>query len=277
MFKKIISNLSFSPSLIGELSIYAKNIKKEESIRRLGLFFIVLSLLVQFLIIFKPAESANSSNSNDLSPATKTCEFNPSLKSNDKDCKPQIVKYQKSINTTQGFVDASSTIAKAGDQISYNITAENKGAKSEELVVQDNLRDILEYSTLIDNGGGSLDTNTNILSWPKINMASNSKQTKTFTVRVLNTIPATAQSQVERGSFDCKIVNIYGNQTSIKVDCPDIKLVEKITSKLPKTGLADNIMYSLIVVFIATYFYARSSQLKKEVAIARDSAHAGLI
>jgi len=66
MFRKIISHLSFSPALVGQLSFYAKRLKKEEATRRLGLIFVALALVVQCLAVFQPPESANASSSNDL-------------------------------------------------------------------------------------------------------------------------------------------------------------------------------------------------------------------
>lgn len=66
MFRKIVSNLSFSPALVGQLGFYAKRLKKEETTRRLGLIFVALALVVQCLAVFQPPESANASSSNDF-------------------------------------------------------------------------------------------------------------------------------------------------------------------------------------------------------------------
>ena len=55
MFRKIVSNLPFSPALVGQLGFYAKRLKKEETTRRLGLIFIALALVVQSLAVFQPS------------------------------------------------------------------------------------------------------------------------------------------------------------------------------------------------------------------------------
>jgi hypothetical protein len=68
MFKKIVSNLSFSPALVGQLGFYAKRLKKEEATRRLGLIFVALALVVQTLVVFQPPESANASSTADFVP-----------------------------------------------------------------------------------------------------------------------------------------------------------------------------------------------------------------
>lgn len=66
MFRKIVSNLAFSPALVGQLGFYAKRLKKEEATRRLGLVFTALALIVQSLTVFTPPESANAANDSDF-------------------------------------------------------------------------------------------------------------------------------------------------------------------------------------------------------------------
>jgi hypothetical protein len=66
MFRKIVSNLSFSPALVGQLGFYAKRLRKEEATRRMALVFVALTLVVQCLAVFQPPESANAASSNDL-------------------------------------------------------------------------------------------------------------------------------------------------------------------------------------------------------------------
>ncbi len=53
MFRKLISNLSFSPSLVAELAVFAKNLKKQKRLRFIGVALLVLALLLQvFGIVF---------------------------------------------------------------------------------------------------------------------------------------------------------------------------------------------------------------------------------
>lgn len=66
MFKKIISNLPFSPTLINELGFYAKRLSKEEVVRKSGLILTAFALVVQYFIVFSPPESANAANGSDL-------------------------------------------------------------------------------------------------------------------------------------------------------------------------------------------------------------------
>lgn len=66
MFRKLISNLAFSPALVGQLGFYAKRLKKEEATRRIGLIFTALALVMQSFAVFSPPEAANASSTNDF-------------------------------------------------------------------------------------------------------------------------------------------------------------------------------------------------------------------
>ncbi len=68
MFKKIVSQLSFSPALVGQLGFYARRLRKEQATRRLGLIFVALALVVQSLVVFQAPEPANAANPGDMIP-----------------------------------------------------------------------------------------------------------------------------------------------------------------------------------------------------------------
>jgi len=68
MFKKLVSNLPFSPSLIAQLGFYAARLRKEQWMRRLGLVFTVFALIIQGLAVFNPPQPANAASANDLIP-----------------------------------------------------------------------------------------------------------------------------------------------------------------------------------------------------------------
>ena len=66
MFRKLVSNISFSPALVGQLSFYARRLRREEATRRLGLVFTALALVVQSFVVFTPPEPANAASDNDM-------------------------------------------------------------------------------------------------------------------------------------------------------------------------------------------------------------------
>ncbi len=66
MFKKIVSRLPYSPSMVQSLGFYAKRLRKEEITRKIGLILTVMALVIQSFVVFSPPESANAASSNDL-------------------------------------------------------------------------------------------------------------------------------------------------------------------------------------------------------------------
>ena len=66
MFRKLVSNLAFSPALITQVGFYARRLRQEEITRRLTVLFVVLAVVVQSLAVFSPPESANASSEQDL-------------------------------------------------------------------------------------------------------------------------------------------------------------------------------------------------------------------
>lgn len=63
MFRKLVSNLPFNPSLLGNVSFYARRLKQEESIRRMSFGFMALAMFVQiFAVVAPPQKSLAYSN-----------------------------------------------------------------------------------------------------------------------------------------------------------------------------------------------------------------------
>ncbi len=402
MFRKLVSNLSYSPALVGQLGFYAKRLKGEEATRRIGLIFIALSLVVQSLVVFQPSESANAASGNDfvngglgvgsaksLDNFIKPYDANSSnlkdilnyfgitrqeltsttfgswkageklswgfqskfsyaqgerevkITDSEGDYKTTIygrpnrlfngpntsiygwyghsskigwfaimqvcgnlvtdivppvptpptpptpqppvpvptppVLSKSAINTSQSSIDATKSTAQANDQIIYTINIENTGPVSQKVDLTENLRDTLEYSSLIDNGGGTFNKEDKTLSWPSITLDKGEKQSRVFAVRLLESIPATAQGQSEPTSYDCIMTNTFGNQIDIPVNCTTPKVVEQVVDQLPKTGPTENILFGGILLSIATFFYARTRQIKSEVRLLRRNINTGNI
>jgi len=424
MFRKIVSNLSFSPALVGQLGFYAKRLRKEQATRRVGLIFVALALVVQCLAVFQPPEAANASGPNDFvsgglglganrsinrflapydantnnlhdimnymgisrseiasstysswivgnkyswgfnptfsyaqgeravnitdangnvvrtvyakpnkllngagtriygwighssrvgwfaimqacgnlvtdivppppPPPPKLCIYNNKILADNADCKacpgnvniwikdttciPNIVKSKTAINNTQGGVDATTVTANGGDKITYTITVQNTGLLATAVDLQEPLKDVLEYANVTDAGGGTLDTTTKTLSWPTIQLAPAAKEARTFSITVIDPVPTTAQGVSDPSSYDCVMVNVFGNAVSIKVTCPTPKVVEQVVTQLPHTGPTENLIFAGVVLAVVTYFYARTRQVGKEVRLIRRDLNSGTI
>jgi uncharacterized repeat protein (TIGR01451 family)/fimbrial isopeptide formation D2 family protein len=66
MFKKLISNLPFNPSLLDQTNFYLKRLRQETAIRRIGFFLISLSFIVQLLAVMYPAQKSLAASPNDI-------------------------------------------------------------------------------------------------------------------------------------------------------------------------------------------------------------------
>jgi hypothetical protein len=405
MFKKIVSNLSFSPALVGQLSFYAKRLKKEETTRRIGLVFVALALIVQGLAVFQPPESANAASTNDLVPGglglgssrsinnflapydqnanhlkdimnymgisrdqIAGSQFGSYIAGNVKRSwghnpvhsaaqgeqstvilgsnyqpittiysrpmalagganariygwhghsdrvgdfwimqacgnlvtdtvppvptppapptprppappKPAVLAFNKTaMNASQGNVTASTVPAKENDKITYTLSMSNSGGVASPVKISDDLSDTLEYSTLIDKGGGTFDETTKTLTWPDISLKPGEKQERTFAVQVLSTIPTTPTGASNPDSYNCIMNNAFqGSGVTIPVVCAPPKVIEQVTTQLPHTGPTENMIFAGAVLAVVTYFFLRSKQLGTEVRLIRRDLNAGTI
>lgn len=66
MFKKLLSNLPFNPSLIGEVAFYAKRLHRESALRRMGLLSLSLALTIQTFAVVAPPQPSLASSTSDL-------------------------------------------------------------------------------------------------------------------------------------------------------------------------------------------------------------------
>lgn len=276
-FKKIVSDLSFSPAMMGQLSLLANKIKKEELIRRIGLLLFISTLLIQSLIILQPSEQTNSLSISEMiargyEPITDNC-----LDVTSFECIKDLNKSITANNSSQGNVDAKSVVAQAGDHISYTVSFTNASKKDIKVIPQIHLSDTLEYSEIIQNDGATIDNSKNILSWGKTTLSPNSTQTRTYTISLLDKVPTTSRGKNYKKSHDCVISNTFGNKIDIDVNCPTIKQVEKIYLELPQLSLINFIIISAIGLSLITYHYLIARQIKKEIQIIRRNANAGTI
>lgn len=211
-------------------------------------------------------------------PGCQPCPGNPDIWIKDERCDADIINTKTATNMSQGNVNATTKVAKAGDKIAYTITSENKGLMAEKLTMRESLKDVLEYATLIDDGGGVFDNAQKTLVWPDVTVAPREKQSRTFVVQMMEKIPLTNTGTSDQDSYDCKMVNTYGNSTAISVGCsPEKAIVEQVATELPTTGPGENMLFAGGLLAVVVFFYARSRQLGKEVRLIRRDAHAGAI
>jgi len=66
MFKKLISNLPFNPSLLSQVSFYAKRVNQEASVRRMGFGLIALAMFIQMFAVIAPPEKSLAASDNHI-------------------------------------------------------------------------------------------------------------------------------------------------------------------------------------------------------------------
>jgi uncharacterized repeat protein (TIGR01451 family) len=205
------------------------------------------------------------------------CETDP----NDPSCLPKIEMIKSAINITRDGVEATTVTARAGDVITYTISAVNNGYADGTFDINDPIKDILDYVTLEDSGGGVLadeqDDPSRTLSWTGITLKPGESTERSFAVRVKDPIPADPIGQSDFASYDCLMENNVTNPINIRVDCPVPKVIERVVETLPQTGPGDNIIFAGLLAAIVVFFYARSRQLGKEVRLVRKEFNAGTL
>lgn len=211
------------------------------------------------------------------SPECQPCPGDENLWIKDKACAADVIMTKTASNTSQNNVDAITTLAKASDRILYKLTATNKGKDSTSVDFVEQLDDVVEYASIIDNGGGVYDKKEHTLTWPSVRLKSGEQQVRMFTVQLSDTIPAAARGVSDATSYDCKMLNTFGNAVEIDVNCPTPKVIEQTITELPETGPTENILFAGMLLATVTFFYARSRQLRTEVRLVRRSINTGTI
>jgi hypothetical protein len=178
-----------------------------------------------------------------------------------------IVINKTASNITQQLLNANETTAAAGNIIEYSLVAKNIGNQNVNYVFQDNLSYVLDYSKLTNSGGGTLETN-NELIWPSVTIAPNQIVHKVFQVTIDNPIPQTPASTSDPNYFNLIMTNTFGNTIQIKLPSTPIRTIETTTTTtLPNTGPGTSIFIGAIIVVIASFFFYRSRLILEESEI----------
>ena len=389
MFRKLVSNLPFSPALIHDVGFYARRLRKEEATRRLTVLFVALTLVMQSLAVFSPPESANASSEQDIirGGVSSLEDFLARYDRNEDDVKDILstvglqrsdiatsregivrssgttyimtrygqlsssanetsLSYQRSVggigvryfspldeisgrsislnawvgnsptigwfaiiksngslalkelpasvssvsgavasvkksasaaNLTQGAANAANVLAKPLDKIAYTLRITNTTNTPASTPISIYLGDALEYSSLIDAGGASLDAETNTLTWPSVLLKASGAEERTFVLQILASIPATPSGQSNPASYDCRSAVTFGETINVPIDCPAANCVEGGLLQLPNAGLPTNLAFAGILLLVVGYFYLRTRQLKSEIRIIRHNINTGII
>ncbi|SRR6266702_541046 len=285
MFRKLVSSLPFSPALVGQLGFYARRLSREQATRRLGLIFTALAVMVQAFAFISPPEqtfAASPTNEcaynsaltkNDLN--CRACPYNATIWIKSNGCKANVTLSVDATNLSKNGQQAASKSANPGDRLQYNLHTKNISGVKTTIAIQELIGDLLEYATVIDAGGGTLDQTVKSITWGTVELDANQTDTRSFVIQLNNSFVATPQATDNSHSYDCVLTSIYGNTLNISLSCPVGKQVEGTIKQLPETGVGTNATFSLIVIIVVTYLYARSRQMNREMRIIRREFNVG--
>lgn len=158
----------------------------------------------------------------------KTIKSNPAL----------IVTSKIAKNLTTG-TEGTDIKASAGDQIRYTLTTSNTGGSATSVTVSDNVSDILDYADLVSSSENGV-FNGSTITWPAVNIDAGATLTKTFTVKVKNPLPTTAQSGYR---FDWIMYNVYGNAVYVRLTPPVTEDANLIVDKTVRNFTAGETIF----------------------------------
>lgn len=152
----------------------------------------------------------------------------------------QFAQSKSAFNNTKG-VDATTVAADPADVITYTLTFRNTGGITlTNVIIEDNISDILELATIV-NQGGAREVTGGVIRWDRVDVAAGSQVARTFQVRVKQAgeIPSTS---------DLLMVNFFGNEVRVSV-----RLV--LGAALPpRTGAGEWLAGALAVLSTAGYW-----------------------
>lgn len=205
--------------------------------------------------------------SNDIAPKDSQCQpckYDLTIWSKDPECVSHIAIGKTVRNLTQNNLDANNTIADANDRIEYTLSSVNLGNTQIDNYTQEDLSNVMDYASLVDNGSGKFDNNSKTISWDKTTLAPRATDTKKIVVEVNSKIPSTPRAVNDPAAYSCSITNTYGNTISIWINCPTEKLLANLFEQLPHIDTSANLIIDVTLLLFITYFYVWKQQRYKK-------------
>jgi uncharacterized repeat protein (TIGR01451 family) len=182
---------------------------------------------------------------------------------------PSLTLGKKARNVSQNIADANNTTARAGDTIQYVLSVKNKGETTmKDFVIEESMGDVLEYADITDLAGGAID-DKKIVRWKPTDIKAGETIQRNLLITIKAQIPSTPVSSSYPGSFDLIMTNVYGDTVNIKLPPTVIKTAEQTVKALPNTGPGESLAAIMLLVIVASYFFARNKLIVKELDMVR--------
>lgn len=183
---------------------------------------------------------------------------------------PGLSKEVKNLNRNLSGDQATEFAVRPNHKIEYALTTTN--SNSHEIVnytIQDYVGDLLDYADIdldyLASQGGIYDASSKQVIWQDATLPAGSDTIKKFRIQIKDPIPTTNSPSKLTTNYDCKISNEYGEEITMRVECPFVKNVET----LPNTGPGASLGFAFAATLASGYFMARSRLLSKELTIAK--------
>lgn len=187
--------------------------------------------------------------------------------------------YNQTAHNQTKSAPAEDQPAENDDHIIYSLTVTNpeSATKAINLPFKLNLADALEYSKVLDSGGGLYDSQSGTITWADLSLQPGQSVTHTISLVLMHDLPATSTGLSNQASYDCQMTtNLALSTLTVPVKCPVIKQFENLTSTLPKLS-PSLLITEAIVVILVIYLYLRARQTKEEVRLIRKDLNSGAL
>lgn len=259
MFKKMVASVSLSPSAVGELASYSKNLKKQRPYRIASTLLLLAALILQLVIIYFPPQSA-------LPPPVTPEDIAVTRNQNG-------LRYSlEGRNISQGNADATKVRAQSSDQIIYTLAVKNTSDNAQTTKFPVDLRDMFDYASILSLNEGEL--NGSVLEWPEATIEPGEDQVRAFTIKMAKDISTAPTNGL---AFDCKMTTAFGSVVDSVVRCSTVKMVETEMTSLPVFNKRTSLSI-LIVAFLTSFLLLlRNVQKSKEIKIIRKELAKGTL
>ena len=257
MFKKIVSYLAYSPSLMWQLSTNANKIKKEQEKTNWIIFFAIVSIalvLIASLIAPIRTESYNYRISHDQSTETNFKGLTLS----------HIILLQ----------DNNTLPVEASQKVTYELVAKNTTLNSFSGKIYIDNRDVSEYFILLPETNPIISNEGNQLVWNVNNLSSNASIKIKLLMQSKNSFSFNLQSGL---SNDCVASFTFGNTTHTEINCGPLKQVEKKLYQLDDpSSIKILLLLSLILIIaIKLAYQLENHTVLKETKLVRNLVNRG--
>lgn len=251
MFRKLVASVTLSPSAIGDMANYYRELKSHTPYRIAAVLFIFAALVLELVILNAPPTASV--------PAPRT-PLNVVVTKNT----PDLVFSLNSRNISQGNADATKKPAQSADQLVYTLNIKNISKEPQTVDFSIDLQDVFDYASLLGNNEAAL--NGTILKWAETTIEPGEDQVRTFTIKMAKDIPTAPMNGL---AYDCKMTTAFGSVQDNVVRCSTVKTLETEMKMLPSLSNKTSIAILSVAFITSLALLLRNLQLRREVKIIR--------